>query len=1014
MRVYTNTILTIISLFSIVILRGQNVSYKLYTPHDGLAQSQVQCLFQDSRGYIWAGTADGLSCFNGVKFTSILATDGLLYTSIRQIQEDKKGNIIFTCGKYICRYDGKKLTSDTLNIDLKDNVFFIDNEGIAWGIDEIDKKIYYSEDYKKWSCASDKFPILVNKQWYYVSFDSKFNRLNLVTESREFYTFDKKEFLKMHPSPQVQMVLHGSKEHQDLVSVKDSIFQIQARGLAFLCKTNSSEMFYVIQRENGTIYYLTGQSNTIHSIDKSGRKDSVVLKEMVNFLFIDRDKNTWAASEQGLIRLFYDGFKNFDAKDLTCVWSMVEDTEGAIWFGSYFKPAEIKYLKDGKIITKRAADERQLPKKYDLKQFGNFYFGSGSDVKGNLYFSMNWGIMKYDGRTFSAFDKAINGDPISLGLFMDNARNRLVSAASGGVNIVDLANGATKYYGVAKGLHKSGFVLGIGKDKKNNYWFSTPNGIARFDIQRDSIVKNYTPELNNFPYEGAITIFGDNRGTIWAGCTKGLLKYEEQGDSFRRIAADILHRNVNAIATYKDEYLVVGASDGVYFLDLKAFYTEGSPNVGFGKSDVGNPPKSDGTNLKSIVVRCFNQFNGYLGIEPNQNCLYIDSKNNVWVAASDIVTKITPSELNMSPQYLTPYITTINNDHIPYGCYDQTILLPYGENTAKIFFEAVGFERPFNTEFQYKLDNGKWSEWRVEDFAVVDNLSSGTYSFSVRTRPAGTADEREIKETHIRFKINIPIHKEVYFQFLVFMFLMGALASAFAYLKARNRREKEATKRHEIDIEQRKNAELLNAEMTHRVKNNLNIMQRIMSMQALRVKQDEAKKVLQEGVDRIQAMALLHDHLIAKKGVETLQMGGYINDLCENVKKSYGDYSNNLAFKVEIDAIELPEKMGRDIGLIVSELLTNSIKHAFEHQENPQVTIHLAQTLTSVLLAYQDNGCGISTTFDRHKTNSLGLRIIYSIAESFKGKVAFENREGLHCQINFEKKRNYLSSDYAD
>jgi two-component sensor histidine kinase/ligand-binding sensor domain-containing protein len=982
---------TIISLFFTVILRGQTIPYKLYTPQDGLAQSQVQCLFQDSRGYIWAGTLDGLSYFNGVSFTSILATDGLLYTAINVIREDKKGNIIFTCNKYMCTYDGKQLTCDTLNIDLLVKDFCIDNEGIAWGINKADGKIYCSKDYKIWSTASDKYPILMNNNWKHVSFSSLFNRLNFYTQSNEFYTFDKKELIKMGLSPEFNPLTIGNATDNYLTTIGDSIFEIQARGLMFLQKVGGN-VFQAVRAKNGTILFLKQiQGNVIYSVSKSGYLDSLILKQTVNFLFIDRDKNTWAATEQGLIRLFYDGFQNFDIKELSQIWSIAEDKRGGIWFGSYFKSAEIKHLENGKLTTKRASNEVNLPRKYEPKQFGQFYFGSGRDSRGNLYFSMNWGIMKYDGTTFSAFDKPIIPNSISMGLLMDNARNRLISATSGGVNIVDLTSGATKYYGEAKGLHKSSFVLGVGKDTKNNYWFSTPNGIARFDIKRDSIVKNYTLANHNFPFDGTLTIFGDNRGSIWAGCTRGLLKYDEQGDSFRLIAEDVIKRNVASLGVYKDQFLVIGASDGVYFLDLKAFYTEGSPE---------KPEKS------KIVVRCFNQFNGYLGIEPNQNCLYIDSKDNVWVAASDIVTKITPSELNMTPQPLTPYITTINNVRISYADYGQTILLNRGVNTAKIFFEAVGFERPFNTEFRFKLDKEEWSEWRTEDFAVLDNLRSGTYLFLVQTRPAGTVDENEIKSTSIRFKIDISILKEPYFPFLGFMIFVASFIAFFHHRNERNQRESEAKQRHDIDIEQRKNAELLNADRTHRVKNNLNIMQGAVTLQSTRAKGEEAKQALQKVVDRIQSMAQLHNHLVAQKGVSSLKMNGYLEDLCDAVKKSYTDDSQNLTYQLNVGTIELPEKMGRDIGSVVCELVTNSIKHAFNDQENPQVTVHLAETPTSVLLVYQDNGCGIPTDFDWQKIDSLGMTIIHSIAENFNGKVKLENRQGLNCQVSFEKKVN--------
>ena len=245
---------------------------------------------------------------------------------------------------------------------------------------------------------------------------------------------------------------------------------------------------------------------------------------------------------------------------------------------------------------------------------------------------------------------------ISMYFYLDTIRNIIVSATKGGINIIQLKDGSSKFYGQDKGVYcqNEKFVLGVAKDGNGRYWLSANTGISVFDIGRETAIKTYSNEKKNYSYYGSRTIFGDVKGNIWAGSAQGLLRFDAKRDSFVLFAKNIIRSNINALNGYKNKYLVVGANDGVYFLDLEAFYTEGD-----------------------TIVRYFNQHNGYLGIEPNQNCLYVDSKDNVWVAASDIVTKISPSELDMTTHPLTPYITQINDTLIPYENYNKVFSLPY-------------------------------------------------------------------------------------------------------------------------------------------------------------------------------------------------------------------------------------------------------------------------------------------------------------------------------------------------
>jgi two-component sensor histidine kinase/ligand-binding sensor domain-containing protein len=981
MKGYKNIILGFFLMLSVGILRGQNISYKLYTLHDGLPQSQILCMFQDSRGYIWTGTHYGAAYFNGVKFQSITPKDGVPYPSVRQIQEDEKGNIWFYTGKWFCKYDGKKLTYDTANIRLSESWFFLDKSFVAWGVNIRDHLLYKSKDFKNWECVSSIDKNLENKQWKTLRYDKAKDVLVLedLASQRFIYTKD-----KLIPIKGVGFQ-HIGVSNNDLKfgTFADSIFLLEKGGVKFLKKTNNVGVADVIQRPNGKMYFIAPQGKGLYTFNERNIIDFTPLNiSSTVMLFEDKDKNVWIGTEEGLMRIYTEGFSHFDKKQLNSVWSMVDDTDGSMWFGSIFSPNAIQHYKNGRLDSVKV-DYNIMPTKYNApNRFGEFYLGGGRDKKGNLYFPMSWGIMKYDGKKFSAFDKPSTGEPLSMFFHLDEQKKRIVSAAAEGVNIIDLETGATKYYGAAKGLHRTAYVLGVGKDGSGNYWVGTNNGLAKLDLSKDSFTQNYVHNVKGFPYYSVAAVLGDSKGNIWAGCSRGLLRYDTKLDSFFLVADKIIGTAVNALAMYKDRYLVIGGMDGIYFLDLKAFYTEGGKEV----------------------VRCFNQHNGYLGIEPNQNGLYVDAKDNIWIAASDIVSKLTPSELDMSPKPLLPHITTINGDKIPYENYNQIINLPYGTNTAEIRFEAIGFERPFEDEFSYKIDNGEWQKWRVEDFAVLDNLASGVYTFSVRTRPAGTVNESDYKVTSVRFKIDIPIPKQPYFPYLAFMILIILGSLVWWYFHKKRKEQEKANKQHQETVEQRKRLELLNTEMSHRVRNNLNIMQQIMSMQARRVKNPEAKTILKEGVDRIQAMSILHNHLIAFNESESLMMKEYIVELCDKVRTSYSDDAKNLAFQIDIDHLSLDEIFGRHIGLIVSELLTNSIKHAFSNQPKPQIKVRLYEFEGAVSLEYQDNGKGIPKEFDMNETSSLGMKLIYGISERFGGKVKLENRDGFYCHIEFEKR----------
>jgi ligand-binding sensor domain-containing protein len=127
-------------------IQAQQPSYKLYTPHDGMVQSQVQYITQDSRGYIWLGTQGGVSYFDGVKFHNLTKRDGLPHQVVLNIAEDIDSTMWFLTKNFISHYDGNSITTDTIPgvMSIAPGLFCIDKSGTKWVVDDATNNLLFN------------------------------------------------------------------------------------------------------------------------------------------------------------------------------------------------------------------------------------------------------------------------------------------------------------------------------------------------------------------------------------------------------------------------------------------------------------------------------------------------------------------------------------------------------------------------------------------------------------------------------------------------------------------------------------------------------------------------------------------------------------------------------------------------------------------------------------------------------------------------------------------------------
>jgi len=217
-----------------------------------------------------------------------------------------------------------------------------------------------------------------------------------------------------------------------------------------------------------------------------------------------------------------------------------------------------------------------------------------------------------------------------------------------------------------------------------------------------------------------------------------------------------------------------------------------------------------------------------------------------------------------------------------------------------------------------------------------------------------------------------------------------------------------------VDITERKQAEevvrkslrdkeTLLKEIHHRIKNNFQLVSNLLILQANKTDDKNVHRILEESQERIQSMALVHEMLYQSRDLATIGFAKYIRKLSRSLFKSYTADDSRIKLKLDIEDVQLPEQTALQCGLMINELITNAIEHAFPRRRKGEVTVGLHQISNDrVELVVEDNGKGFPDNFDLGKTESLGLHLVSIIAEKqLRGKIELTSNNGACFKIVF-------------
>jgi PAS domain S-box-containing protein len=209
---------------------------------------------------------------------------------------------------------------------------------------------------------------------------------------------------------------------------------------------------------------------------------------------------------------------------------------------------------------------------------------------------------------------------------------------------------------------------------------------------------------------------------------------------------------------------------------------------------------------------------------------------------------------------------------------------------------------------------------------------------------------------------------------------------------------------------------VLLGELHHRVKNNLQIVSSLLKLQSRFVGDEEARELFDLSISRIRSIAMVHEMLYKSRDIARVDFGDYIHELVHSIIFSHSNTSEHIKLDLAIEPVHLDIDTSILAGLIINELVINSLKYAFPEERlarnggKNEITIEFKSENSDFILVVSDNGKGLPPDFTIEKSESLGMKIVLTLAKQLKGRIEFVPCSGSKILIRFPKPDNDRTS----
>ena len=622
------------------------------------------------------------------------------------------------------------------------------------------------------------------------------------------------------------------------------------------------------------------------------------------------------------------------------------------------------------------------------------------DSKGNIWFG-TWdsGLGCYTpaaadgtGESYTVFSQKEGLSHNTIWSILEDREGDIwIGTDGGGVSryspsLDDVSNGTITHFTQKEGLIND-IILSIYEDSEGHLWFGTNGGgICRFNTRSANGMKgdftNYTEE-HGLSNNTVWAMMEDQNNNLWVSTEYGLNQFEFEGG--------IGNKKLNA------------------------------------------------------SIHSFNKEDGLRGVDFYANCVSIDRNNRMWWGSGkglewadmdDFVISYQPPTLQFNYLEINEHFIDFRNlpdslgVEIEFDSVQQFSNFPLNpefsyrkNNHFRFHFSAVDWSAPHKIKYSYILEglDNNWSKANKEAKADYRNIPPGSYTFKVCA--IGASGEWSVPYEY-RFIIHSPwwsswMASSSYV--LIGFFLVAGLIRRQTNTLKRRQKELEnevgmATvdlirKNQEIENQKEElrmtliskdEKEILLKEIHHRVKNNLQIINSMIRLQSTFMDENNFQEKLIETENRIRSMGLIHEMLYKSHDLASVNVKDYISELKVYIRGASANY-NEINFNFEIEEKELGIDSLIPLGLIINEILSNSLKYAFPNGEKGNIGLKLFNLNNRTFLSIWNDGVGSNKTVQELQEKSLGIDLIFSLTDQLDGKLSLTTKTGFRYEFVFPR-----------
>jgi len=232
--------------------------------------------------------------------------------------------------------------------------------------------------------------------------------------------------------------------------------------------------------------------------------------------------------------------------------------------------------------------------------------------------------------------------------------------------------------------------------------------------------------------------------------------------------------------------------------------------------------------------------------------------------------------------------------------------------------------------------------------------------------------------------------------------------------KSNNELKREISRRKKVEQEKNKSIlekEVLLKEIHHRVKNNLQIISSLLYLQSKKLEDKKSREIFQDSQDRIRAMALIHEKLYQSDDLAKIELAGYIRSLVQSLFKAHGIDPQYIKYTIDAKDVFLGVDIAIPCGVIINELVSNSLKYAFPEGRKGAIWIKVkSDDEEGWILRVQDDGIGMSASHDRDNMGSLGLQLVNNLATQLGGSMRLNESDSVDIEVRLSESNRKLEA----